>query len=267
MTTFEPGAPAVARNPVATETLHAQVRAAAARDLPQIGLQPAHGDTMAIVGGGPSLRQTDILSDLKMRPARILALNGAHDFLIGRGIVPWGLLVYDPRADVKKFVEKPRDNIVYFIASQCHGGVFEALAGRNVVLWHARVAADGEDLLRDIYGPDGKWCLVAGGTTVGTRAIYVGMALGFRRFHLYGLDGCISEDGASHAYDQSLRSDAAEERMTVTVGGRDFIVSRWMRQQALDFVELLQAHGDTIDITIHGGGLLAALLERHRESH
>jgi len=51
---------------------------------------------------------------------------------------------------------------------------------------------------------------------------------------------------------------------TVTVGDKSFTASRWMRQQALDFVELLQAHGDKIAITSHGGGLLAALLEHHR---
>lgn len=251
-------------NPVSAEDIHSHIRSATTRGLPQVLFQPPRKDPMIVVGGGPSLKTPAILRDLRRRKGNILALNGAHDFLIGKGIHPWGMMMYDPRADNVGFLRKPRKGVTYYLASQCDPGAFDALAGHEVILWHANAGTNEADLLRELYGPADPWCLIAGGTTVGTRALYVGQALGFRKFHLYGMDSCLGADDEVHAYDQRLRGFVAEDRVKVEAAGRIFIATRWMHQQAKDFAELLRSHGETLDIRVHGGGLLAAVLEQHK---
>jgi len=252
-----------ASNPISAEEIHSHIRSAAARGLTQVLFQPPRKDALIVVGGGPSLKTPAILRDLRRRKGNIVALNGAHDFLIAKGIVPRGMMMYDPRADNVGFLRAPRKGVTYYLASQCHPDAFDALAGHEVVLWHAITGTNEADLLRELYGPTGPWCLIAGGTTVGTRAFYVGQALGFHKFHVYGMDSCLGPDDEAHAYDQQLRGHIAEDRVKVEAAGRTFVATRWMHHQAMDFAELLQAHGETLDISVHGGGLLAAVLEQH----
>jgi len=248
-------------NPISAEEIHGQIRSAAARGLPQIPRQKEpRRESLIIVATGPSLKDLAILRDLRRRKGMILALNGAHDFLLSKGIVPWGMLMYDPQEVTVKFVQRPRRGVTYFFGSQCHPNTFDAVAGYDVRLWHANVGTGERPLLEELYD---DWCLVAGGSTVGTRAFYVGLEMGFRTFHVYGMDSCLL-DGESHVYDQARIEGVAEDIVTVKSCGKTFTTYRWLAHQAEDFAKLLAAHGERMEIQIHGGGLLAAVLDDYK---
>jgi len=166
---------------------------------------------MVIVGGGPSLRTVKALE-----PGRIVALNGVHDYLLAKGVKPWGMVICDPREDNARFVRNPQPGVLYFIASQCHPAVFDALEGFDVVLWNnGTLDAITPPVLNEIYGR--STTIVGGGTTVGMRALELGWVMGFRSFHLYGMDSCLSGD-VHHAYEQSVRGGTTDEVVKIEIG-------------------------------------------------
>lgn len=244
------------------------VRANAHRKLPWMIGGKAHSRKMIIVGGGPSLKEN--LGQIRLRAARgaeIWALNGAHDWLIERGIVPDFHLIMDAREANVCFVQKPHKNVTYFICSRCHPAIFEALEGHKVVMWHSLMTGgDGKpdtDLVAALnHGP---LCLIGGGGTIGMRALYIGFELGYRSFHLFGLDSSYRDDH-HHAYSQPLND--GERVMDVHVLGRVFKCAPWMAQQARNFQEqarILIAQG--CSVTAHGDGLIPFIAQNMRKDH
>jgi hypothetical protein len=185
----------------------------------------------------------------------IWALNNVHDWLIERGIIPDVCVLLDAREENVKFVQKPRDDVQYLVASQCHPKIFEALKGRNVVLYH--VAVEGaQDLLYKI-SPRDKFNLFGGGSTVGMLSMVLARAKGFKSFHLYGFDSCYRED-KGHAYTQKLND--GDRVLDIHCEGRDFKCAPWMVSQADEYQHLSRLLvEDNCLITVAGDGLLAYL--------
>lgn len=218
--------------------------------------------TGCVVGGGPSLKRH--LKNLRRKQeagAFVMATNNTHDYLIERGIVPDGLAIMDGRPGNAAFVQKPRDDVLYFIASQCDPSVFDALAGRNIVLWHAsqnigEAAVVGERIAGEP--------IIIGGSTVGLRAMVLELFMGMRDLHLYGMDSCYSGK-QHHAYRQTLNDGEKMMAGDVFVGAgefkRRFVCSAWQARQGEDFIGLMASRGHLFNTTVHGGGLIAALVD------
>lgn len=243
-----------ARVNVEKETIWDNVRANIASGVPWLDRALGTG-SIAIVGGGPSLHNyLDEIGACADRP--IMALNAAHDFLIERDIIPRYQVMLDARPENVEFVANPRDGVTYLVASQCDPAVFEALAGRDVRMWHASAGGTVSDVLRHSAHARaaGSHIEIGGGCTVGLRALYLAYAAGYTDLHLYGYDSCKS--GADHhAYAQELNDN--DEEITVEVDGEFWATTATMAKQAYQF----QSHAVTlsragVEITVHGGGLL-----------
>lgn len=238
---------------VAVDQALAQIRENAKRDLPWHLQGPAHKGVAVLVGGGPSLAES--VGHIRARKARgqkIFALNGAHDYLIGRKIVPDYLVMLDARAENVRFVANPHPGVKYLIASMCHPSVIDALAGQDVTLWHPDM--DGIIPLLAPYAEDKPIGLIGGGNTVGLKAMCLVHEMGFRRQHLYGFDSSY-RDGENHAYRQALND--GEQVSEVIVAGRAFRAAPWMMNQVRLFqrqAQALLALGS--DVEVHGDGLL-----------
>lgn len=259
-----------------------RVHSSMARDLPSLALlkDAEPGGTLLICGGGPSigdLEQIKAIRKLAKRGAKIWAVNKTHDFLLTKGITPHYGCLLDPMPWVAGYIAKPRSDVIYAIASQVHADVFKSLAGQRVYLWHAGVDYGGvgypTDILENQYrGRD--WLVIPGPTTVGLRSILVGYALGFRKFHLFGLDSSMRLGDVSarlHAYDKPKPRDAEEGWVTLRTkkGEQRFYTNSHMARQATDFEETMERIGDMvregkmqpISVTVHGDGLIPALAE------
>lgn len=215
------------------DTMIEQAEVNLARGLPMFIEQTANTGTAIIVGGAPSLK--DCLTDLRMHHDRggiIFALNGAHDYLIDRGIIPEFHVMLDARADNAVFVQKPHKDVTYLIASQCHPDVFDALEGHSVTIWTACCETHDQDNALAGKFPKLPMVLIGGGATVGLKTLNLAYLWGFRRFRMYGVDSSYSE-GENHAYRQALNDK--ESRMDIHAGGRDFICAPWMAKQATEF--------------------------------
>lgn len=236
------------------ETLQNNIKSSCARKLPQvIKCAKPQSKHMVIIGGGPSLTKSlGKIRLAKVRGQHLWTVNGTHDWLIERNITPDFMAMLDARPNNIDFVTKPNKDVHYYIASQCDPLVYDALDGYQVTQWHS-YQQEVEDLLKRI-APCEVVDLFGGGGTVILKLLYIGYALGYRTFHLYGVDSSFQND-KHHAYQQTINDN--DLRLTVYANGKEFICTQWMLKQAQDYqeqVKILKQKGCVFHV--HGDGLL-----------
>lgn len=205
----------------------------------------AHKRTCILVGGGPSLRRDLFLLSAMATQGEVFAINGVPRYLAERGLDTDVHVLMDAHPFVATFVVPQLKSIRYY-ASQCEPEVLDK-AGNELILWHA-----ASQCLDDIPGITN---IVGGGSTTATRALYLAYGLGYRTFHLFGLDSSYDGD-VHHAYEQG----SYDELMEVNCGDETFHSSPQMIAQAEDFKVIIP---DMIragcEVTVHGSGLLKAI--------
>lgn len=244
----------------------ANVEAASRRGLREIHTLSdwREGMPLAIVGGGPSLRET--LGDLR-RFQQIMVCGSAHDHLVEQGIVPRWAVICDPDPVMANYLRLPCKGTTYLVASQCDAAVFKALQVDEVevILWHC--AADVETN-KALWGTK-QTVIVNGGCTVLSRAIFLAVSFGFANLHLFGCDTCL--DAGHHAYPFSTEEENASvgDAQRFRIGGpegREFLMASYHLGQLFDFKMLLQTIGRRAKFTVHGDGVLAELMRLGREA-
>ena len=242
----------------------------------------------AVIGGGSSINdEVSTIRRLKRQGVAIVSVNKSHDWLLEHGIVPWAHVLLDPKEWVADYVKRPRKDVRYFVASQCHENVFDALEGFPVFLWHAGQdfpednVAEPDNYLRE-HCPPSKghtWQIVPGGTTVGMRTPMLGhhMIDGVDVFHMFGMDSSRGPEGKMHGYDKPEPPDAARGKQFLTHRGKRywFDTNSHMARQFEDFdgfLKDLKGHFDagrmrkSFKMKFYGSGLLpfyAAMLGLH----
>ena len=237
------------------EQIRANVKANIAGDWMQVEPHPANKVEVMILGGGPSLAgQEDKIRKLRRQGTKLICLNGTYNWCLERALEPSAVIVVDARPFNARFVHPPVEKTKYFVASQCDPSVLEGLPKDRTYLWHT--SAEGiADLLQERYG---VWYGIPGGSTVLLRAIPLLRLLGYKRFHLFGCDSCLSE-GEHHAYVQTENDGGLV--VPVSVGGRVFHCTTWMAAQAHEFMDTIKFLGDEIEIATYGDGLLNHILQ------
>ena len=238
------------------EELVGHIKSSLSRGLPELQTVPfTHDGTFVCVASGWSM--PEYVAEIKAHKAAgqtIVAIKGAHDFLMDNGIVPDVYVNLDPR-DRRNTVQKPNDHTVYLIASRCPPEMFDHLKGKNVVLWHSWSQGPEHDSL-----PPGK-IAIGGGTTSGLRALNIGYTLGFRKFVMYGYDSCNGPDGRKR-----FGGEMPGQTIDIYVGGphgQKFNCNMAMAQQATEFQKLFEVMPD-LQLDIKGPGLLAAIMAERK---
>lgn len=199
---------------------------------------------VSVVGAGPSLSwtYTDLVGD-------VIACNSAHDFLIGKGVIPKYAMVWDAHPVMERILT-PHKDVTYLIASRCHPSVFEKLKDYKVLVWHA---LGGDGIEQYLIDRNRLEPMVAGGSASAMRGVYLAGALGYtKEMHLFGIDSCYSE-GKTHVNE----SIVAQNKIQLRVCGKWFTVAPWMAMQAGDAKVIfpdLQKMG--VRLVVHGRGLL-----------
>jgi hypothetical protein len=244
------------------EVLERNITAAAKRNPRYFSREIPRHEPLVIVGNGPSLRHE--IHDIKKRQqqgAKLICVNGAHDWLIERDVIPWAAAFMDVDPLVADFVRSPRHDIVYFVASQCDPVVFDALDGCDVVVWHCWEGMGEESVVRREMDARGiPWALIPGGPSVGLRCINLGAIMGWRELHVYALDCCF-EGRRQHTNQQGSEYD---KHLIVHVNGREFQTAVGLVRQARAFEGYVNEWNDCfpgVDLWLHGGGLITAMMQ------
>lgn len=202
---------------------------------------------ISLVCYGPSLLET--WKDIE---GPIMTVSGAHDFLVSRGVVPDWHVDCDPRPHKAGMLKMPTEKTKYLMASCCHPDFWETLKKKNVRLWHLINGNDFETVAWVTKNhPQGLNSLIAGGSTVGMRAMEVAAAMGFRRFNIHGMD--CSHTSQRHA---GLHLGKPQKEELVRVGLRRFTTTPQMLQAAREMEKFIETMD--CEISFFGDGLMQA---------
>lgn len=234
------------RNAVTLEAELRQIAICVSRGYRKLELQPLREDWLSVVGFGPSLAET-----WQQITHPIITVSGAHDFLIGRGVVPDWHAECDGRDHKTKHLERPHEDVTYLMATICNPKMWEQLNGCRVLRWHN---ANGMHVVDWIGKHDDGSILVAGGSNVGLTAIHLGGILGFRKFKIFGFDGNLRRS-SRHA---GPHYGPKQKVITRTAGGVDWLTTPQMSNACDEFVALSKNPG--LDFHVFGTSLLTSLL-------
>lgn len=248
------------------------VRSALARNLPTVAtFAPAHDKRMLICGNGPSLAMNvGRLRKLARKGHKVVACNNAYEFLKRAKVPVWAQAVMDACEDTIKYVAH-RDKILYLACGLCRPELFETLRGRDILLWYC-THHNEETMQAALKLAEGRNAFFfGGGSTVTLRMPWVGYAMGFRKFELYGVDSCFHGARQYAAPGQVYRNI-----IKVFCGDKEFTTSPQMADQAASFLTIMKSFnrlfpGATLDV--HGQGLIpeivrqAALSQRSKEKN
>ena len=239
------------------DILFANMDAAIARGYPQV--TEAHSvktGAILLVASAPSVKgQLELIKKMKAAGSPIVAIKGAHDWLIENGVTPDYALAIDPQEHRIAFY-KPQASVHYMIASQCHPAMFDNLDGHQVTLWHPYVKK-GQDRPK-------KSMLIGGGTTSGLRAISLFYVLGYRQFELFGFDSC-NDGELLRVNGDGLKDGDKLIEVKIDPDGETFDCNTAMALQAEHF----QTYYDYLpDATFngHGRGLIQAIIKKREQN-
>ncbi len=236
----------------------------------------AHDRRAIIVGYGPSLRETwtSILGEKKIcaDEADIITMSGSHDFLIRRDIIPDYHVECDPRPHKALNITRPNDETKYYIASCCHPKLIDKLKNRDLWLWHL---LNGEASYRigEEIESEANEVMIAGGGSVGLRAIALFYTLGYRKFSIYGMDCSFAQakDGSPvDKKDEDVMRWAGAHKgkkksvIKVRCGDKWFLTSPVDVTYTRHFVDTVQ-RSDGADFTLFGNGLLQEMVKLMHE--
>ncbi len=204
-----------------------------------------------ICGFGPSL--ADTWREIK---GHVMTTSGAHDFLIGKGVIPRYHVEMDSRERKAEFVRHSHPDVTYYINSICHPTMFELLLERcrKVVMWHSYTDDDMERQIQLVERLDPGLPLLGGGSNVGVRSFIVARGLGYRAFEGHGLD-------CSYRGDTQWAGEHYSKKhfmVRMEVDGKVFNTSAPMMQSTDDFLQYTVHELKGCSFRIHGDGLLEA---------
>ena len=234
------------------------VKLALARGLPEF--RPAlcrHDGTMVIVGSGPSVaNHVEGIRAGKARGRPVMAIKGAHDWLIERDITPDLWVSMDSQDSIVEGVRRKSKEVGYLVASKVSPVVFDWLADQQVTLWHGWFGRGEEKLY-----PEGA-NMIGGGSTSGLRGITLAFLMGFRRVMLFGFDSCLA--GKVKRVDGS-KASGFWTTMRAGIEGPERICDFSMASQAAEFQAMTLDIMPGLKVKVVGDGLIADIMaERAR---
>ena len=205
-----------------------------------------HDDEIAIVCYGPSLNKTWAeIRNFK----KIITCSGAHKYLLDKGIVPTWHVDLDPRAHKVKMLGTPHKDVEYLMASTCHPTMWDLLEGHKVKLWHIYSNEDNKRVA--LVYPRGDWILT-GGNNVGLRCLVIARIMGYRKFHIFGMDCSFPKDSKHHA---DTHLNVHPKIYEVPYDGKMYYCEPVMLDYARQFFHEMNQLPDC-RVILHGEGLL-----------
>lgn len=233
--------------------IQAQRESNCARGLPSVKKEGIRDARVAIVGYGPSLEES--LEQLERRRNEfdaIWTVSKAHDYVIERGIVPTHHTDTDYRVHKVAYNKLWQEKTRYFMATQVHPTYLDALAGRNVSLFHVVQPEGGTFDVRYFKQP------VA--FDAGLQAAQLAFELGYRNQDWYGIDGSARGKQTHVGPHEGIKPEPLE----LEIDGYPWQMNQFLVRQCLFCEEVLRKI-PRMKVTIWGDGALRPfLLERKR---
>ena len=208
--------------------------------------------------------------ELQVDGAHIICVKHSHNFLIENGIIPWGCVILDPRpfdgvsthGIVRKdLLNNPNPNTNYIIASMTNPEVTKHIKNNKGKLlgWHAFTNS-----LTDMKELEGVQ-MITGGTCSAMRSVGVMHVLGFREFHIFGMDCCYEgtpkdvEEKDIYGKKKWLKVGILNEK---TGKEKKFYTTGELLALAQDFESLLERDQEVdMDLYVYGDGMVPTIFK------
>lgn len=192
-------------------------------------------EPLCVVGSSPNVgKHLDELAERVQAGAHVMAVKGAHDWLLARGITPTYAVAADAQRERAKIFRNRRQGITYLLASQMHPDTWDWMRGYSVMIWHPIIDDGTEQRSRPEWQGIRR---VYGGVTTGLRAICLGWLLGYQRQTLFGFESSVSH-GRMRA--DGSGTDDGDPAFPVAFAGRWFLCTTSLAQQTVDLMGTLQ---------------------------
>lgn len=234
-------------------------------DLPEYRKIKGHNTPIALVGGGPSLKNR--LEELR-KFKTIIVCGSPHDYLLSNNIIPTYAAICDPDSLSINYYKNPHTEVKYLLSTGVDESIINHLKDYQVVLWHCHSndydRVEIEKLEGRIYHG------ISGGCTVGLRSINLSLMLGYTNLHMFGFDSCMSDEEC-HAYKVSQEErDSFGKLYQIKLrdlvkndgegpGDKIYSCLGYQLAQANNFKEFYLNFGKVFTPTFHGEGLLPDL--------
>jgi hypothetical protein len=230
---------------VTIEETKANVRANLPLDVPWLDESPAHDGVAIICGAGPSLGDTvEQVRQQQEAGGKIFASNSACAYLISQWMAVDYQSILDPHPSM---ADDMAEAGCHLIASFADPSLFKI--SRNPVLWHPLT-----DWIEDLI-PEGRsnFTFIGGGITVTNSSLCLAYTMGYREFHVHGMDSSHRE-GRRHVADCTELDGLA---VVVEENGKTYATTYDMKQQVVVFREIRkQLINAGCVVKVYGSGLL-----------
>lgn len=222
-------------------------------------------ETIIICSAGPSLDPLQIKKYYD-EGYKIVAVKHALKLLQKVGIIPWAVILLDPRSHVANFIDDIHPDSIVFVASMIDPIVTEKLMEKRhkVIGYHVAVGAHEEDFLSN------GDCIIMGGSATATRGISVLEGLGFKNMELFGYDCSYLEkpDLKEKKDNGTLKYDEITLEVE-TYGDKKIKRTFWTEGQFLAQLQEFRNYYFTrecLNLTLHGDGMIPWIW-RHKRHH
>lgn len=216
-----------------------------------------------IVGGAPSIKDhLEVIRGLAADPAnRVFAINWSHTWLIDRGVIPHGCVLFEIDAEPDTVLKAAHPDVTYYICSHCDRKTFDDLAAFKRVLWHSPPNSDYERAVNEeLFSAEP---LVGGGIGTFLRTLSIALFLGFRNIELFGCDGSFPDDSASthvEGYETANKVDTDAFYVWAQPLGKNnvrrFKTVGYLALQVEEFREYCRINHQNFACRVHGDSLL-----------
>jgi len=242
--------------------------------LPEFNKVKGHNVPIAVVGGGPSLKNH--LEELKQFRT-IIACGSVHDYLISNGIIPTYATICDPDKISLNYFKNPHTETKYLLSTGVDESIIEHFKANHnqIILWHCH-SADYD--VKEIEKLEGReYQAISGGCTVGLRSINIAIMMGYSNLHIFGFDSSMSDEEC-HAYKVSeeekdsfgkiwqLKLRDLKRDDGQGPGDKVYNCLGYQLAQADNFKNFYFSFGRLFTPTFHGDGLLPDLFQLMLES-
>lgn len=229
-------------------------------NLPEYWKIKGHNNSIALVGGGPSLK--DHIQELK-KFETILVCGSSHDYVRENDIIPTYAAICDPDPVSINYYNRLHPETKYLLSSAVDEKILNHFKGYNTILWHCHSPDYNKDEIEKLEGIE--YHGISGGCTVGLRAINIALMLGYTNIHFFGFDSCLNDEEC-HAYSVSQEEKTNFGKLyTIKLrdisggdhpGEKIYTCVGYQLAQAHAFKDFFLNFGKLFSPTFHGEGLL-----------
>lgn len=212
-------------------------------------IQPEHSEKAIICGSGPSLADNlQKIEEFQDNGGKVFALNGAANYLFKNGIYPDCQIIMDAQPETIDLVGEAKE---YLFASQVDPSLFDKV---DATLWHSTYGEKAVDEQEGFPSHDDDYCLIGAAATVGNTSLVLLYSLGYREFHIFGMDSS-HRGNKGHAFPQPMND--GDPCTIVTFNNKRYTCSFTMRLQIDTFINRArQLQDQGCKINVYGDGLL-----------